>query len=315
MIINKIYGRSIKKISVITVITFITFITGPKPTTAQTVSLAVWPPLLDTVIKPGKAITQVYKLQNFGDDTMIRASIVPFEPADESGHTKIINNSQLTIDNYFSLQNANLAELPATFPLKSGQTQELVLKISVPEAAPEAEYYATFLFESTTEGLISGSGAVTNASIGANILLTVSRTGELNPTAKIEEFSTVRWLDSFSPINFRLRVKNTSLNRLQAVGQIEIKNIFGAVSTTLPLRQDNILAGTIRRLSLEKEWRPVFPIGRFTAAAAITPLNTTNTVSQTIAFVVLPYKLLLAVCLLTSIYFYYYFKYRVKKNR
>ena len=313
MIKNKINGRIIKRISVIIFITIITVILkAPAKVRAQTISLSIWPPLLEAVIQPGKAVTQVFKLKNLGDDTVIHASIVPFEPGDDFGNIKLgylitpeVKEVHTSGVEYFSLQNADL-DLPAVIPLKSGQTQEFVLKIKIPETAAEADHYFAFLFSADTQGLISASGTKTLGSIAANILLTVSRTGELKPTAKIEEFKVTRFvtfelLDSFSPINFQLLLKNTSSTRLKAVGQIEIKNTFNRLVATLPLREDNVLAHSSRYLTSDP-WNPVFPIGRYTAIATITPQNTASPISQTIHFYVLPYKALLVIISLFIIY-------------
>ena len=324
MINNKITGRIIKRISVIIFIIIITVILkAPTSVGAQTISLSIWPPLLEAVIQPGKAITQVFKLKNLGDDTIIHASVVPFEPGGDFGRIALSQTASPALA-YFSLQNADL-DLPAAIPLKSGQTQEFVLKIKIPETAAEADHYFAFLFSADTKGLISASGTTTLGSIAANILLTVSQTGELHPTAKIEEFRPTRsnlvgnlrgWtlLDSFDPINFILKLKNTSSTRLKAIGQIEVKNTFNRLVATLPLREDNVLAYSSRYLTSEvKEvhtsevsgvisWNPVFPIGRYTATATITPQNTTSQISQTIHFYVLPYKALLAILILVSIY-------------
>lgn len=313
MINFKINGRRRKKTSVffIGLIGLISLILPPAAL-AQTISLSIWPPLLEAVIQPGKAITQVFKLKNLGDDTVIHASLVPFEPGDEFGHIVLSQTTSPALA-YFSLQNADL-NLPAIIPLKSGQTQEFVLKIKIPETAAEADHYFAFLFSADTQGLISASGTTTLGSIAANILLTVSQTGELQPTAKIEEFTVtsgsdlVSLLDSFNPINFQLLVKNTSSTRFRAVGQIEVKNTFNRLVATLPLREDNVLAHSSRYLVSPEgsepsgiSWNPLFPIGRYTAIATITPQNTTSQISQTIHFYVLPYKALIIIIILLTI--------------
>lgn len=105
-------------------------------------------------------------------------------------------------------------------------------------------------------------------------------------------------MDSFDSIEFILRVKNQSLTRLQPVGQIKISNTFGRTVATLPLQNNHILAGTVRTEPTVSAWEPVFPVGQYTATAEITPADTTNTVSQTIVFWVLPYKALLVLGLL-----------------
>lgn len=249
------------------------------------------------MIKPGKSITQVYRLKNEADDTVAKISLVPISPAGEQGHFNLQFGGSLPA--YFSLLNADLPDFPVTLPLKAGETRELVLKITIPESAEERDYPAALAIEADTQGLIGGSGAVARATLAAPILLAVSQTGTPNRIAKIEEFRVLTGpaLDSFDAIEFLLRLKNQSLIRLQPVGQIRIKNIFGRNVATLPVQNDQILGGTVRQLKIAG-WNPVFPLGRYTATAEITPLDTANTVSQTISFWVIPYKALIAAGLL-----------------
>lgn len=284
----------IRRVFTSSFVAIITLLLFSSPVSAQTTSLAIWPPLLEATIQPGKSITQVYRLKNLGDDTTITAYLKPFSPADEHGHVKLTGSEP---QSFFSLLNADLKTLPATFPLKAGQTQELVLKIRLPENSQPADHYFTFLFASHTTGLIGDTGATTQASIGSNILLTISDDGQPKRSAKIEEFK-VQGSDSLSPISFLLRVKNTGTTRFKAIGQIEIKNTFQKSIATLPLREDNILSNSIRQLQTTADWKPIFPLGRYTATATITPQDSTNTISQSVNFFILPYKALLIIILI-----------------
>lgn len=273
----------------------------PAAAAAQTTSLSIWPPLLETMIRPGKSITQVYRLKNEADATTVTVSVVPFSPSDELGHIELQFGGRLP--DYFSLLNADLPDLPVTLNLDAGQSQELVLKIAIPNEAQDADYPVALVIESNSAGLIGGSGTVTQATIAAPILLSVSQSGQPPRLAQIVEFTTARLIDSFDPIEFILRVKNQSFTRLQPVGQIKINNSFGRTVATIPLQSDHILGGTIRQLKMEGSdpsifWAPVLPFGRYQAVAEITPLDTTNTVSQTLVFWVLPYKALLVLCLI-----------------
>lgn len=303
-----------RRVIITTIVVFITSLFFSSPAFAQTTSIAIWPPLLEATIQPGKSITQVYRLKNLGDDTTITAYLKPFSPADELGHVKL-QDSKPPSTNFFSLLNANLDTLPVTFPLKAGQTQELVLKVKIPNDFSPSDHYFTFLFDSQTTGLIGNSGTTTQASLGSNILLTISDDGQPKHSAKIEEFTVLQGkktlsgselpvkvpnlhvLDSFSPISFLLRVKNTGNSRFKAIGQIELKNIFNKPIATLPIRQDNILANSTRKLQTTTNWSPVFPLGRYTATATITPQDSTNSLTQPIYFIVLPYKALLVILL------------------
>ncbi|MEA3354996.1 MAG: hypothetical protein U9Q63_00745, partial [Patescibacteria group bacterium] len=278
------------------------FLFTPSPIHAQTTSLSIWPPLLQATIQPGKSITQVYRLKNLGDDTTITTTIVPFAPTDEFGHVKLYG-SELAPP-FFSFQNADIDTFPTTIPLKAGQTKELVLKIRIPENQPEADHYLTFLFKSNTIGLIGGTGTTNQATIGSNILLTISKTGQPIKTAKIEEFKALQGdtllnlLDSFSPTSFLLRIKNTGKTRFKVVGQVEIYNTFKKKVAILPLREDNILADSTRQIITDPntpKWSPIFPFGLYSATATITPQDSTNTISTTITFLILPYKALLII--------------------
>ncbi len=298
----------IRKIGLITLIGLIG-LTLPWPAEGQTVSLSIWPPLLSVMVKPGKSITQVYRVKNSADDTKIKVSVVPFTAADEQGHINL--QFDQAAPPFFSILNADLPDLPLELNLKAGETQELVLKISVPAQAEELDYPVAFVVESDTQGLIGGSGSQARATIASPVLLTVSQSGQPSQIAQIAEFSTVKIIDSFDPIEFVVRVKNQSFHVLRPVGQIEVKNTFGRKVASLALESDNILAGTIRQLrpKIETEasgasvndkivWNPVLPLGRYTASVALTPEDTTNTVSAQIYFWALPYKAMLTAAIL-----------------
>jgi len=261
---------------------------------AQTLSLSLWPPLLEAQLQPNQTITQIYRLKNQGDDTLITANLFPFESADNLGHVQLtLQGYQSAALSFFQLDGQSL---PLTFPLQAGEIKELTLTLTIPSTANLTDHYLTLLFQADTQSLISGSGSRTLGSIGSNILLTISSpTGKLNqPSAKIEDFS-------FDSSNFNLLITNTSPNFLKAIGHINIKNSFNQ-TTTLPLRSDNILARSSRRLIPEKSWNPLFPFGHYTATATITPQNTTHAISQTISFWIIPYKAILTLTLVFLIY-------------
>lgn len=273
---------------------------------AQTTSLSLWPPVFTAMVKPGKSVTQVYRLKNAADDTTIKASVVPISPSDELGHFDLQFGGKLP--GFFSLLNT---DLPTTFTLRGGQTRELMLKITIPAGAQDADYPAALVIESKSQGLIGGSGSVSQATIAAPILLTISQTGQPQRLAKIEEFSAKNIFDSFEPIKPLLRVKNQSATHLQPVGSIKIINALGRKTATLSLKQQNILGGSIRQIQSDA-WDPIFPFGRYTAVAELAPMDTNNTVSQTIIFWVLPYKLLLVILVFTVNY-YFFNKIKIKK--
>jgi len=304
---------SLLKILLVALFTGLLLFTQPSSTHAQTLSLSLWPPLLEAQLQPGQTITQTYRLKNQGDDTLITANLLPFEPADDLGHVQLtLQGYQSPALSYFQL---NHQSLPLTFPLKAGEIKELSLTLTIPSTANLTDHYLTLLFQANTQGLITGSGSRTLGAVGSNILLTISPPNPPQPTAVIKAFSisksskpsdilrlrTLNILDSFDPFNFTLQVTNPSPSFLKAIGHIDIHNSFNQ-TTTLPLRSDNILAHSSRQLIPEKPWNPLFPFGRYTATATITPQNTTHTISQTTSFWIIPYKALLVLVLIFLIY-------------
>lgn len=277
------------------------------PAKAQTTSISIWPPILEAMIKPGKSITQVYRIKNEADETQLTVNVIPFVPADELGHLNLLFGA--AAPDYFSLLNADLPDLPLTLNLKSGETRELVLKIAIPEGTAEADVPTALVVTANPVGLIGGTGATAVANIASPILLTVSQTATPNRVVKIEEFRLMTGylmtgydpvIDTFSPIEFLVRLKNQSLNRLRPTGQIEILNTFGRPVATLTLNDNQILGGTVRRQELT--WQPVLPLGRYRAKLTVTPQDSTNTITQTITFWVIPYKAILTFCLLYLFY-------------
>jgi len=282
------------KIILVIIFTSLLVLFSVSPIHAQTISLSLWPPLLEAQLQPNQTITQIYRLKNQGDNTLITANLLPFEQADNLGHVQLTPQGyQSTALSFFQLDGQSL---PLTFPLQAGEVKELTLTITIPSTANLTDHYLTLLFQADTQGLIAGSGSRTLGAIGSNILLTISSSAvKLNqPSAKIENFS-------FDSSNFNLLVNNTSPSFLKAIGRIDIHNSFNQ-TTTLPLRSDNILAHSSRRLIPEKPWNPLFPFGHYTATATITPQNTTNPISQTISFWIIPYKAILLLALIFLIY-------------
>jgi len=279
----------------------------PSPIYAQTISLSVWPPILEAVLKPSQSYTQTYQLKNQGDDITLKAALIPFESADEFGHitlqTKAFQSPAL---NYFTLNNS---PLPQSFILKAGETKNIDLTINIPQTAPNSDHYLTLLFQAETKGLITGTGSKTLPAVGSNILLTIPQPNQPKPTAKIQAFSIPQFIfDSFDPINFNLLVKNTSNHFLKTQGHIDIFNSFNKKVATIPLRSDNILKQSTRQLITDNPWNPIFPIGRYQATVNLTPINATSTITQTITFYAFPYKILAILLLL-------FFLFKKQKSR
>lgn len=222
---------------------------------AQQVTLSISPPIIETVIKPGKEILIAYDLKNYGDSTVISTKILPFYPKDNYGNILIKKEFEGPIR--FSLDNS-IIQLNEPFFLKSGSGQQLLLRIRIPEGAPEGDYYYTILAETQPRAdLSSGAASTAKATIGANILITVTNTGNLDNKGRISFFDTlarfkisffgkiIRLFDSSDKIPVTLVINNYGRNIIKPYGKITLKGNFGEKAEYDILPQ-NILAGSQR---------------------------------------------------------------------
>jgi len=267
---------------------------------AQSLSLSLWPPLLEVIMQPGKTITQVYKLTNNSDHELsITPQIFPFEPLEETGGIKIDFSPPPVIPTLPHFSFASREKFDQAFPLPVGKTQELVLKINLPPNNPEKDYYYTLLFSTGEEplSLNKDEGQSTAlARIGTNILLTSSLLGKPTFLGRIVLFSAPFIVDSFSATNFTVILENWGKTFWKPFGEIIIEGPFDQ-KNEIALREQNILANSSRRLTLDS-YRPRWPIGPFKAKLEFALNEDGQKLSSQITFWYLPYKLLAGTILL-----------------
>ena len=250
-------------------------------------------------MQPGKKITYAYQAKNNSSSPItLIAHIVPFEPVGEQGQTKIVKSQEIKIyENWFSFLNADIA-LDQPFTLAPNQDLQLVLKISLPQNAPQGDYYQTLLLEQVALNINNQNTATqTLGTIGSNILLTVSQSGRPEKKAEIIEFAPKnallsRFFDSFSNIQLTLRIKNTGKAFFKPIGEISI------ATDKLSLQPDNILAGTIRQIQCENgscQIKPPSILGHYQAQLKFTLDENSPSYKKTVGFWVLPIKLTMGI--------------------
>ncbi len=270
-----------------------------KPVYSQTYSLSIWPPLLEVLIQPGRTITQVYRLSNAGDDQILTAKILPFEPKDELGNINLVNLPKLLNPLSFSFQGGDVS-LGKPFILKSGESKDLVLKLVSPVKTPERDFYVSLIFETNPETRVGLSQTQAAAKIVSNLLITVSIDGQPQKQARIIEFSAPKIVDSFDPVPFTLKVENTNTAFFKPFGEIKIEGIFSQKGK-IKIVPENILAGSTRNLQIAP-WKEKFILGPFRATVSFTLDETEEKLSLETNFVALPYKATLALIIVLLIF-------------
>jgi len=227
----------IRKILILFLILPLLFFFKTKKIFSQQISLSISPPLIETVIKPGKSILIAYTIINYADPAILTAKVLPFEPKNNFGQIKIKEEFEGPIR--FSLDNSNL-QLGQSFFLKTNDREQLLLRIRVPEGAKEGDYYYTLLVESQPQtSQTEKTASFAKATIGANILITVTDSGKIEIKPKIVLFEVlprfrfsflgrkINFFDSTDPVPLILIVENRGKNLIKPQGQIVLKGNFG----------------------------------------------------------------------------------------
>ncbi|KKQ25162.1 MAG: hypothetical protein US40_C0011G0047 [Candidatus Roizmanbacteria bacterium GW2011_GWC2_37_13] len=252
-----------------------------------------------------------YRVENFGDPVILTAKLVNFEPKDNLGNIRL--KDDFTGPVRFSLDNADL-QLDQPFFLKTGDSQQLLLRIRLPEGAPAGDYYYTLLAETTPPNTTEGIGSArSRASIGSNILITVTDSGVVEVKPKIVLFSTIgglafvrdlRIYDSFDKIPLVFMVENKGKNMIKPEGQISLKGNFGE-ETKYDIIPKNILSQSQRLIEatpssqlVTSHQQPVtlilsgFFIGLYRLSTQVTFGENSPTVFASTSFFAFPFKLI-----------------------
>lgn len=280
---------------------------------AQQISLSISPPLIKLIAKPGKSVMIAYRVENTEDPTIIIAKVLPFEAKDNAGNIRIKNEFEGPIR--FSLDNADITfEQP--FFLKSRDSQQLLLRMKVPDGAPEGDYYYTLLAESqpppTLEG-VQSAGAKTT--IGSNILITVTNSGNVEVKGRVALFDTLpRWkleigswklnvFDSNDKIPVVLIVENKGKNLFTPEGEVVLKGGFGETARYDIIPQ-NVLAESSRLMTASNSAeidssKPItlaisgFFAGLYKLSTTINFGENSPNIFGATSFIAIPFKLLL----------------------
>ena len=226
-----------------------------KNISAQTISLSISPPILEAVIKPGEKIEQTYLIENSGSDTIISIDIYEFKEADKTGVAKIGKSLKeydpLNFKSWFEIKE------PKTIPgekikLAAKEKKEIKLSITPPENIENGDYYFTLVFRTELDDVFikpESKAAISQAEIGSNILLTITKDGIINPKPEIKEFKAPKIIDSFlGKLEYEIEIANKGNSFFKPVGKITITSSLGE-KYVLNLAPQNIIANSSRKIN------------------------------------------------------------------
>lgn len=236
-----------KVFNILTTTTLLFFLM-PLDALAQGINLSVAPSIIEVMIAPGKMAEQRYIVENLGEDTSLKVDISPFYSNDLYGNVSLMDPISLydpqSISSWFTFTKPSFKNTKQVF-LAKDQKMEFILRINPSEDAKEGDYYYTLVFE-TLPKEDANKDFVSGVKIGSNILLTVSKTGELTKKAAISSFKAPTLIDSFSPLTYEVVIQNTGSSFFKPQGNITITGIN--TSEVLPIAPFNVLASSKRVL-------------------------------------------------------------------
>lgn len=274
----------------------------PAPTTnsaAAGQALEIAPPVLNITADPGQIVTTQIKLRDVSTSKLlVKSQINDFVAAGEDGTPKLLlDNSE---PNPYSLK--TWIDPLADMLMEPREVKDLPVVIRVPANAAPGGYYGVVRFTATPPEL-EDTGVSLSASLGSLILLRVN--GAAKEGLEIAEFSMnnggkATTLFESTPITFVERLKNTGNIHEQPAGQIAITDMFGNkignVNVNLPPR--NILPASIRKFEQKLDNTIIgdkMLFGRYTANLLVTYGSNKQTVSSSIVFWVIPWRLIATV--------------------
>lgn len=290
----------------------------------QRTSISISPPLSEIVIQPGKSVTQAFNITNEGSvDLEVTPTVVPFAPHPETGEPILLLNTARFP--FATLQNLDKA-LDKPFLLKAKQSDQLVLRIAIPEKEKEKDYYVTLLLQTRPSGLtqLNETGSISQAYLGVHLLVSVSSSGEDRGNLAIHRFESAKFLDTFSTISPKLFVKNNGTTFTKAHGEIKIISLTGEIVKLFPILPENVLSGGVRELHTSLPdpedtksaipapftYKPLFLLGPYTITARVFAENQTAE-EVTIQIFAFPFSL---VAVVISLYLTRYVIAYVKKK-
>lgn len=216
-----------------------------------------------------------------------------FRAKDETGTPEVILNGTNPPSSSLVSWVAHLN--PIT--LKSKETKTIDVTISVPIGAEPGGHYGVVRFSGIAPSL-QQTGVALAASAGTLVLVRVS--GNIKEALDLKEFFTESGsrrtgLFETGPITFVERINNIGNVHVKPVGNLIVKNMFGKSIGSLKINAEsgNILPSSIRRFeqTLNKKWL----FGRFTASQSLAYGTSGQVLMGSIAFWVIPYKLILII--------------------
>jgi len=194
-----------------------------------------------------------------------------------------------------------------TFRLQHGDRITIPIRVEIPLDAQPGGLFGAVIVRSIPltkeeEALAAGQagGGITVVSRVASLFF-VRVKGDATEDGRIKEFASDKQVYGEPPVNFRVIYENNGNVYLNPYGELTVNNAIGTKIAALPIDPYYVMPDSLRLQELKLERG--FMFGRYTATLTLHRGYLENEVadSQTIAFWVLPWKVVIAIIIILFI--------------
>jgi hypothetical protein len=258
--------------------------------------LEISPPVIELAGTPGQTATTSIRLRNVTKgDLVVNGQADDFGAKGENGEPQILLDEKEA--SRYSLK--FWVQAVPSFRLKSQEVRTAQISFMVPQNAEPGGHYGVIRFTGVPPEL-EGTGVSLSASLGSLVLMRVG--GNIKEDLSVAEFFAGKngkkgGLFESGPVTLTERIKNNGSVHVKPVGNVEVFDSFGKKVASVPVSNParNVLPDSIRRFDQSLTNKGM--LGRYTAKFSVSYGSGKTLSSQTLAFWVIPWKLILLVLL------------------
>jgi hypothetical protein len=206
---------------------------------AQGLPVAIETTRIEITGYPGESVSSSFPFWNGTDEFLpVHLETADFAPQDEEGHVavgaKIPEGN--SIKEWIHPELNDFAVAPTT-------EFDMRFRVDIPATADPGTHYGVLLVSTAPVG--KAGGAATQVKIGPIILVRVL--GDVKEKLTLESLSVPRFIQE-PPVAIEARFRNEGTVHVAPNGDIEVRNMFGALVATGTLPVRNVLPGAIRKV-------------------------------------------------------------------
>ncbi len=246
--------------------------------------LAISPPTFELAANAGDVLKNSLRVDNLVDIPLeVSVDARNFTALGEEGGIDLTPAGE---DNFSLASWISVTPKKVTIPPHESKTFDYTIAIPI-DASPGGRF-GSIIFQTAPSTELSGqSGVAVSQEVGTLVFVKIA--GEVTEKASVAGFTTINNLHNKGPVDFDIRVKNDGNVHFKPKGTITISNFFGRQIATIPINEQNVLPGAVRKM--DAAWGSGILFGRYNATLSLVYGKDGQVITASTAFWGFPYKL------------------------